>query len=304
MKSVEAGENKQVEGQVPSAVLHPGAPDAGKEADELSASLLEIDPPQVIGHAIVTVLPVAIEQLAVTDKVARAVEPGAKPTTPLPLSQEELNSIHSVSPPSSPRAHGASLLSDFVPSAIHESQWVRPTVGNGERAVLSGNLGAHAAARKTAGELPTAASINARQVLGAGCTGDQNALPVPMLEERAAWLVVQEAPPPYLRGSLLLLAWPAEPRRPLSLGSDPGCDIVLASHGVSREHAEIGFDRARGQFFMADLKSTNGTYLQRPGESGVTQIVGQADLSDGCVIRFGAEQVRLVFRCYMGAPGA
>lgn len=306
MKPSEAGENKQVDGPAPGATPQQSGSGAAKDPDELSASLLEVELPHAIEHDIATVLPSIFEQLAPAHKAELAGKPGADPANPANLlseKMEELSSIHSVSPPSSPRAHGASLLSDFVPSAIHEPKWAQPAVSNAARLIPEGNLGASAALPRMEGDLPTAASITTRQTLGTGRTGDKAASSALALGERAAWLVVQEAPPPYLRGSLLLLAWSTGPRPRLSLGSDPNCDIVLASPGVSREHAEIGFDRERGQFFIADAKSTNGTFLQNVGESGMTQVVGQAELTDGCVIRFGPEQVRLVFRCYMGSQG-
>ena len=43
------------------------------------------------------------------------------------------------------------------------------------------------------------------------------------------------------------------------LGRHPDCDIVVDAGAVSRQHAQVlGED---GQFFVEDLKSRNGTYV-------------------------------------------
>jgi hypothetical protein len=45
----------------------------------------------------------------------------------------------------------------------------------------------------------------------------------------------------------------------LVLGRDPDCDVVIAENSVSRKHAQIL--RVQGRYFIEDLKSRNGTYL-------------------------------------------
>lgn len=62
------------------------------------------------------------------------------------------------------------------------------------------------------------------------------------------------------------------------VGRSADADVALADDSVSRRHACIEYDR--GAFWVRDLGSTNGTYLN--GES-----VKQAELEDGDLLRFG-----------------
>jgi hypothetical protein len=302
MTPLEADKSKNVEGEALDAATQQTAAGAGKDTDELSTSLLEVDLSQIIEHDLSTFLPSVVEHLATTHKAEQAGKPPANPTNLPPPNMDEHNSIHSVSPPYSLREHSASLLSDFVPPAIHESQWALPAAGNAALVIPGGNQGVPAALSKPTARLPNAASMTARQTMSASSAGDRGTLSALAMGERAAWLVVQEALP-YLRGSVFLLAWPAVAEPRVTLGSDPGCDIVVTSPGVSREHAEIGLVQEHGRFFIADRKSTNKTFLQNLGAPGLTQVDGQAELTDGCVIQLGSEQVRLIFRCYPGAQG-
>jgi pSer/pThr/pTyr-binding forkhead associated (FHA) protein len=49
--------------------------------------------------------------------------------------------------------------------------------------------------------------------------------------------------------------------KPLFIGRDPDCDIVIGYERASRHHAQIAFD---GQsYYVIDLNSTNGTFLGR-----------------------------------------
>jgi predicted component of type VI protein secretion system len=68
------------------------------------------------------------------------------------------------------------------------------------------------------------------------------------------------------------------------LGRDSRCDVVLAEEGVSRRHAQIS--ARRGRYFLRDLGSLNGTYLD--GE----RIEDEAELSSGAHVRVG----RMVLR--------
>jgi pSer/pThr/pTyr-binding forkhead associated (FHA) protein len=47
--------------------------------------------------------------------------------------------------------------------------------------------------------------------------------------------------------------------RPLIIGRDPECDVVIGYEQASRHHAQIGFDGYR--YTITDLGSTNGTFL-------------------------------------------
>lgn len=62
-------------------------------------------------------------------------------------------------------------------------------------------------------------------------------------------------------------------------------DIVLTDESISREHAEIIYQR--GQFAVRDLDSTNGTFVN----GRKTQ---QSRLEDGCEVAFG--RVKFIFK--------
>jgi len=47
----------------------------------------------------------------------------------------------------------------------------------------------------------------------------------------------------------------------LVIGRGRGADLVLAEPTISRTHAAIGYDAEARGFFVQDLGSTNGTYL-------------------------------------------
>ena len=67
-----------------------------------------------------------------------------------------------------------------------------------------------------------------------------------------------------------------------TIGSDPGSAVVLHGPGVSRKHA--GIRRVDGGFELADLGSTNGTYVN--GEK-----VAKRVLKPGDVIRIGTSEM-------------
>src|SRR2546423_9575976 len=69
------------------------------------------------------------------------------------------------------------------------------------------------------------------------------------------------------------------------IGRDPNdCDLAFDSNkepGVSRVHAEITF--VDGIFYLEDLKSRNGTYVD------AVPIKGKVELQKGNLIQFGVE---------------
>lgn len=67
------------------------------------------------------------------------------------------------------------------------------------------------------------------------------------------------------------------------VGRSSSCDIVIEDAGVSRRHAEIG--REAGRFYVADLGSTNGTYVN--GRKVSRQL-----LADGDLVSFGKVAAR------------
>jgi len=71
-----------------------------------------------------------------------------------------------------------------------------------------------------------------------------------------------------------------------TVGRDPShADIVLDEETVSGEHARVQFEQ--GQFYLYDLASTNGTYINN-------RRIQRQLLMDGDVVRFG--NVQLVFK--------
>ena len=69
------------------------------------------------------------------------------------------------------------------------------------------------------------------------------------------------------------------------LGRHPDCDVVLDAASVSRQHAQIVKDQ--GQYFVEDLHSRNGTFVNGKRVTG-TQLVHGEDL-----LQFGAAAFRL-----------
>ncbi len=65
------------------------------------------------------------------------------------------------------------------------------------------------------------------------------------------------------------------------IGRLPECDVVLDSRAVSRRHARIFFDR--GQFYLEDLQSRNGTFLNGQRVEGA-QALKDRDVIDICDI--------------------
>lgn len=75
--------------------------------------------------------------------------------------------------------------------------------------------------------------------------------------------------------------------RPISLGRSPGNDIVVADTQVSRRHAVINL-QAAGEYWLVDLGSTNGTYLND------RRVTRPTALADGDQITVGTKS--FVFR--------
>jgi DNA-binding winged helix-turn-helix (wHTH) protein len=72
------------------------------------------------------------------------------------------------------------------------------------------------------------------------------------------------------------------------IGRDPRCDVWLDHDGVSRRHARIRIENASGPAVLADLDSTNGTFI------GPQQIAKPTPLADRDVIKLG--EVAVQFR--------
>lgn len=77
------------------------------------------------------------------------------------------------------------------------------------------------------------------------------------------------------------------------LGRGEDCDVVLDERQVSREHIRITHDRTAGRFFIEDLESKNGTWVN--GQ----QLKGRRELMDGDEV-----QLALVVRIQFLGSGA
>ena len=73
------------------------------------------------------------------------------------------------------------------------------------------------------------------------------------------------------------------------IGSAPDAEIVLRDSGVSGKHASLRYKDQK--FFLTDLDSTNGTYLN----DGPNPIARE-ELKDNDVVRIG--EVSLKFKCF------
>jgi DNA-binding winged helix-turn-helix (wHTH) protein len=74
------------------------------------------------------------------------------------------------------------------------------------------------------------------------------------------------------------------------IGRDPRCSIWLDADGVSRRHASLRLDSANRRVALADLGSTNGTFLGR------SRVQGEVPVNDRDQIKIGS--VRLTVRLW------
>jgi DNA-binding winged helix-turn-helix (wHTH) protein len=70
------------------------------------------------------------------------------------------------------------------------------------------------------------------------------------------------------------------------IGRDPRCEVWVDHSGVSRRHARIRIANLSVRPMLADLGSTNGTYLDR------RKVVDDTPLSDGDTIKVGTVTLR------------
>lgn len=78
-----------------------------------------------------------------------------------------------------------------------------------------------------------------------------------------------------------------------TVGSAPDCDVVLTDDHVSTKHAVIHCKRATdttGAYSIADLDSTNGTFLNDSKEK-----IGREELVDNDTVTFGTTKCK--FKC-------
>ena len=73
-----------------------------------------------------------------------------------------------------------------------------------------------------------------------------------------------------------------------TLGTSPEAEIVVRDNTVSAKHASLRYKD--GKFFLTDLDSSNGTYLNDGKET-----IAREELKDGDTIRMG--ELVLKFKC-------
>lgn len=76
-------------------------------------------------------------------------------------------------------------------------------------------------------------------------------------------------------GSSIRQKFPLE-ATPVIIGRHPECEVQLDDGSVSRQHAKITFDR--GQYYLHDLNSRNGTYLNDNAINGPTKLYDQSEI--------------------------
>jgi pSer/pThr/pTyr-binding forkhead associated (FHA) protein len=113
-------------------------------------------------------------------------------------------------------------------------------------------------------------TISFTPIQGEDEAAEDTALPQSELEPGQALLVVQRGPN---AGSKFLID-----KDVTTAGRHPESDIFLDDVTVSRRHAE--FERRDGVFFVKDVGSLNGTYVNR-------QRVDEAELANGDELQIG-----------------
>ncbi|RME74468.1 MAG: FHA domain-containing protein, partial [Planctomycetota bacterium] len=74
---------------------------------------------------------------------------------------------------------------------------------------------------------------------------------------------------------------------PLTIGRAPDNGLPLPDPAVSSHHARIDF--YQGRYFVSDLQSSNGTYLNNGR-------IDQAPLNDGDILIVGQSKIQVVLR--------
>lgn len=124
--------------------------------------------------------------------------------------------------------------------------------------------------------LPPAPPPSSDATLLAGPTSQATMMAAPFARPQPVLSIVKSPPELALASKI-----PLQPL-PFVIGRVEG-NLLLKEPNISRRHAEITFDAARQVYFITDLNSSNGTYLngQRLPADRATQ------LNSGAVINFG-----------------
>lgn len=73
---------------------------------------------------------------------------------------------------------------------------------------------------------------------------------------------------------------------PVTVGRSTQCTLTIDSSGVSRVHASLDLN-ARGELFITDMGSTNGTFLNRK------RITTPTPVAEGDILHFGTAEFRI-----------
>ena len=119
-----------------------------------------------------------------------------------------------------------------------------------------------------------------REIIPSGATDPQEEWPSLAQKIAAAWLVVDEGANKGVHHAV--------GKGATLIGRGGSCDIILIGQGISRKHAQIL--RQGDQFFIYDLDSTNGTFV----DGKMTDPSQPTPLKDGSVVSIG--EMSLVFR--------
>ena len=81
------------------------------------------------------------------------------------------------------------------------------------------------------------------------------------------------------------------PQTEMIIGRDSGCDLVFTLQAISRRHARLFFQN--GEYFIEDLGSSNGTFVNRQRLSAPHQLQDgdQLHLGNAVTITFTAPQL-------------
>ncbi len=106
------------------------------------------------------------------------------------------------------------------------------------------------------------------------------------LKQQGVLLAARQPPPLILTNMNELNASPQQYSKPvIILGREPGCDFTLDDQTVSAHHARLAYRKQ--QWWLEDLASTNGTYLND------VQVTSPVVITHGDQLRLGHMGVRI-----------
>lgn len=179
-------------------------------------------------------------------------------------------------PPLSPGVKLAIRAGFHFGSALHENDDVfGDSVNTAARMAGLAKAGQIITTAETVAALPEMLRASCREIDAFAVKGKAEAVNVceviwqegaelTMVSARAAPAAALAAQLTLRHGDETLVVEPARPS--ISLGRDPGCDIVIRDPRASRSHAKI--ELRRDKFVLTDI-SSNGTYLTLQGEAEI-----------------------------------